>query len=47
MRAVMQTYFGFEIMDEVIVQGHAQGSENAATIISAGLEKAKETASHL
>lgn len=47
MRAVMQNYFGFEILDEVIVEGHAQEPENAAAIISAGLEKVKETAAKL
>lgn len=47
MRAAMQNFFGFEIMDEVIVEGHAQEPENAATIIAAGLEKVKETAARL
>lgn len=47
MRAVMQNYFSFEIIDEVIVEGHVQGSENVATIISTGLKLVKETASHL
>ena len=47
MRAVIQNYYGFEIMDEVILEGHAQEPQNATTIIAAGLEKVKETASKL
>ncbi|WKA49458.1 hypothetical protein QWY22_11145 [Planococcus liqunii] len=40
-RTVMQNYFCFKIMDEVIVEVPAQETENAAAIISAGLEKVK------
>ncbi|MDP1418897.1 NAD(P)H-dependent oxidoreductase [Peribacillus simplex] len=47
MRAVIKNYFGFEIIDEVIVEGHAQDPKNAPTIIAEGLEKVKETAAKL
>lgn len=47
MRAVIKNYFGFEIIDEVISEGHAQDPENAATIIAEGLKKVKETAAKL
>ena len=39
MRMVMQNYFGFEIIDEVIIEGHAADPVNAANIISEGLDK--------
>ncbi len=47
MRAVMNNFFGFEIIDEVIIEGHAQDRENAPTIIAEGLEKVKETVAKL
>jgi FMN-dependent NADH-azoreductase len=47
MRVVMKNFFGFEIIDEVIIEGHAQDPENAPTIIADGLEKVKETAAKL
>ena len=47
MRAAIQNFFGFEIIDEVIIEGHAQDRENASTIIAEGLEKVKEVAAQL
>lgn len=44
MHAVIKNYFGFENIDEVIIEGLAQDPENAATIIAEGLKKVKETA---
>ena len=47
MRAAIQNFFGFEIINEVIIEGHAQDRENASTIIAEGLEKVKEVAAQL
>ena len=47
MRMVMQNYFGFEIIDEVIIEGHAADPVNAENIISEGLDKVKLLASKL
>jgi len=47
MRTVMKNFFGFEIIDEVIIEGHAQDRDNAPTIIAEGLEKVKEAAAKL
>jgi len=47
MRMVMQNYFGFEIIDEVIIEGHAADPVNAANIISEGLDKVKLLVSKL
>ena len=47
MRTVMTNFFGFDITDEVIIEGHAQDPENASAIIAEGLEKVKEAAAKL
>lgn len=47
MRTVMTNFFGFDITDEVIIEGHAQEPENASAIIAEGLEKVKEAAAKL
>lgn len=47
MRMVMQNFFGFEIIDEVIIEGHAADPVNASNIISEGLDKVKLSASKL
>lgn len=47
MHAVLKNYFGFDVTDEVIIEGHAQDQENAQTIIADGLEKVKALAATL
>jgi FMN-dependent NADH-azoreductase len=47
MRTVMTNFFGFDITDEVIIEGHAQDPENASAIIAEGLAKVKEAAAKL
>lgn len=44
MRAVIPNYLGFDIVDEVIIEGHAQDQPNAAAIIDEGLERVKAVA---
>ena len=39
--------FGMEIIDEVIIEGHAAMPAQAETIIAEGLEKVKEAAKKL
>lgn len=47
MRMIMKNYFGFKIIHEVIIEGHAADPVNAANIISEGLDKVKLLASKL
>ncbi len=47
MRAVIPNYLGFDIVDEVIIEGHAQDQPNAAAIIGEGLERVKAVAESL
>jgi FMN-dependent NADH-azoreductase len=44
MRAVIPNYLGFDIVDEVIIEGHAQDQANAAAIIEEGLGKVRAVA---
>ena len=47
MRNVLGGVYGMEIIDEVIIEGHASDPNNAEKIIADGLEKVKETAKKL
>ena len=47
MRMIMQNFFGFKIIHEVIIEGHAADPVNSANIISEGLDKVKLLASKL
>lgn len=47
MRVVMQNLFGMTIIDEVIIEGHAQEPDKAEAIISEGLKKVKMVAASL
>ncbi|WP_338471876.1 FMN-dependent NADH-azoreductase [Niallia sp. XMNu-256] len=47
MRNVFGGVFGMEIIDEVIIEGHAAAPDKADQIVAAGLEKVKEAARKL
>ena len=44
MRNVFGGVFGMEIVDEVIIEGHAYAPDKADQIIAEGLERVKEAA---
>ena len=46
-RAVVTGFFGMEVIEEVIIEGHNADRENAATIIPAGIENVKVAAQKL
>lgn len=47
MHVILKNYFGLNVTDEVIIEGHAQDQANAQTIIADGLEKVKALAAHI
>ena len=46
-KAIVAGFFGMEILEEVIIEGHNADQANAATIIAAGIENVKAAAQKL
>ena len=46
-KAIVAGFFGMEVIEEVIIEGHNADRENAATIIAAGIENVKAAAQKL
>lgn len=47
LHVVIPNYLGFTVVDEVIIEGHAQDQANASAIIEEGLQKVKAVAKSL